>query len=290
MGTRIEPTISGQASEKLTSDDSVHDPRETDDLLAELMPGHAGPRPDPTLEELAALENEVDNWLHPPTKVETAPAEPAPPLVDMPDHPAVPDLRQAAAPHKRRPARWWMLAVAAVAALAAAAVLVNKPAPPEQAFEPVAASAPVPASVPAPVPAAAAIAAAPASKPPEMVFLDTPPAAASKASGAPAKPAGAEPVAAASQAGTPDDAAAVIKKPVKAKKNVTPKKSSVAKKKDPSPEQARRTRTWPSEQRASDARRLDAAVAECRARSRDPGACNIRVCDVLGRSHPACRD
>lgn len=36
--------------------------------------------------------------------------------------------------------------------------------------------------------------------------------------------------------------------------------------------------------------RLNAAMAACRANVRGPGQCNIRACDVLGNSHPACRD
>ena len=35
--------------------------------------------------------------------------------------------------------------------------------------------------------------------------------------------------------------------------------------------------------------RLNAALAACRARPHAPGECNLRACDVAGKSDPACR-
>jgi hypothetical protein len=40
----------------------------------------------------------------------------------------------------------------------------------------------------------------------------------------------------------------------------------------------------------TDRERLDNAIIQCNSNSRDPGACNLRACDVLGPSHPACRE
>jgi hypothetical protein len=49
------------------------------------------------------------------------------------------------------------------------------------------------------------------------------------------------------------------------------------------------TRTWPRERGDSITERMNAAVAACRARPHAPGECNLRACDILGSSDPACR-
>jgi hypothetical protein len=52
----------------------------------------------------------------------------------------------------------------------------------------------------------------------------------------------------------------------------------------------RRERQRGSRQRGeSITEKLNAAVAACRARPHAPGECNLRACDILGNSDPACR-
>ena len=287
MGTRIEPTISHHPGDELTTDDNVRVPPDAGDLgIAASQDADAST--DPTLAELAALESEVDNWLHPPAKAEAVAMEAEPARAEAHVEPATPDTPPPPAPGRKRPAAWWALGAAALAVIAGAVVLLDKPAAPGQALQPVAASTPAPS--PAPAQAAIAPLPPPPAPRPEMVFLEQPAAAGAKAAEPQAKPAGAEPAVKPQPRDTADTAVAAVKAPVKVKKTVAPKKAKPAKKTAPAPELAQRTQTWPPDRRASDAQRVEAARAACRARSRDPGACHIRVCDVLGSSHPACRD
>jgi hypothetical protein len=294
MGTRIEPTINHQSGFEPVIDDDIHVTPDAENPELSAAPAEPDASTDPTLAELAALENEVDNWLHPPAKAEPVALETEPAHADVPEQPAMPAAESPPAPRSKRPVAWWAVGAAALAAIAGAAVLMDKPAEPKRAFDQVAATTPT--AAPAPAQAAIAPVPAPPASKPEMVFLDQPAATGAKAvepkaAEPKATPAAAEPAGEPVQAGTGEKAVAAVKAPVKvARKTVAPKKAKPAKKTAPAPQLAQRTQTWPPDRRASDARRVEAARAECRARSRDPGACHIRVCDVLGSSHPACRD
>lgn len=302
MGTRIEPTISNPPVDALSADDTVPAWPDAGNPGTAASHVEADASTDPTLAELAALENEVDNWLHAPAKAGPAAIgpeplrgemrdEPEPARVDIVDAPARPDTPPPPAPRKKRPVGWWALGAAAFAAIAGAVVLLDEPATPGQPFAPAAASTPAPSAAPA----QAAIAPVPAPPPskPEMVFLEQPGTAVAKAAGPEAKPAGSDPAVKPQQPDTAGIAVAEPAAPVKAKKAVSPKKAKPVKKPAPAPEvrePEQRTQTWPPDRRSSDAQRVEAARAACRARSRDPAACHIRVCDVLGSSHPACRE
>lgn len=290
MGTRIEPTINHHPGDGPATDDNVHVPPDAGNLEPAASHGEADASTDPTLAELAALENEVDNWLHAPPKAEPVALEPEPAHVEAQAAPAMQDTQPPPAPGRKLPVAWWALGGGALAAIVGAVVLLDRPVSPEQAPQPVAASTPALSRAPSPAPAAiAAVPPAPAPRP-EMVFLEQPPKAGAKAAEPAAKPAQAEPAVKPRPRDAATTAAAAVKAPVKVKKTVTQKKAKPAQKAAPAPALAQRTQTWPPDRRASDARRVEAARAECRARSRDPAACHIRVCDVLGSSHPACRE
>ncbi|HEY0489727.1 MAG TPA: hypothetical protein VGD30_09470 [Telluria sp.] len=294
MGTRIEPTISHHPGAEPTIDDIIDVTPDAENPELPAQSAEADASTDPTLAELAALENEVDNWLHPPAKAEPVAMEAEPAHAEVREQPAAPAMQAPPAPRRKRPVAWWAFGAAALAAIAGAAVLMDKPAEPRQSFEQVAAT--TPAAAPAPAQAAIAPVPAPPASKPEMVFLDQPASTSAKAvepkAAEPTAMAGAaEPAGSPAQPGTVGKAAAAVKAPVKAaRKTVAQKTAKPAKKTAPAPQLAQRTQTWPPDRRDSDARRVEAARAECRARSRDPGACHIRVCDVLGSSHPACRD
>ena len=156
MGTRIEPTINHQSGFEPAIDDNVHVTPEAENPELSGEPAEPDANKDPTLAELAALESEVDNWLHPPAKAEPVALEPEPAHADVREQPAMPTAAPPPAPRSKRRVAWWAVGVAALAAIAGAAVLMDKPAEPRQAFEPVA------ATTPAAAPAQAAIAPVPA--------------------------------------------------------------------------------------------------------------------------------
>ena len=56
-----------------------------------------------------------------------------------------------------------------------------------------------------------------------------------------------------------------------------------------SSQRARAERRSQSRRGESITEKLNAAVAACRARPHAPGECNLRACDILGKSDPACR-
>lgn len=294
MGTRIEPTINHNPAAGLPIDQDVDVAPDAGNRAPVPAPGDTDASTDPTLAELAALENEVDNWLHAPVKAEPAAIEPEPlPAQEGPEPVPVraqeePPPRPPPAKRAKRPVAWWALGAGALAAIVGAVVLLDEPSKPGQALEPVVASTPAPS--PAPAQAAIAPVPPPSASKPDMVFLEQPPAAAAKAAEPQAKPAEDKPAIEPQQRNTVDSAVAAVNAPVKAEKPVAPKKAKPAKKPVRAPEPAQPTQTWPPDRRGSDARRVEAARAACRARSPDPGACHIRVCDVLGSSHPACRD
>ena len=110
---------------------------------------------------------------------------------------------------------------------------------------------------------------------------DSPPAVARVANAAPAKAMRA--------------AKAAPAKPKSVAKAAAAKAKPLAKKKKPTPNNATalaqrgETQTWPRPRGDSITERLNAAVAACRARPHAPGECNLRACDILGSSDPACR-
>ncbi|NML61154.1 hypothetical protein HHL21_08685 [Massilia sp. RP-1-19] len=70
--------------------------------------------------------------------------------------------------------------------------------------------------------------------------------------------------------------------PVAKKKKSTPPKATVFAQRGP-------IQNGPRVREESITERLNAAVAACRARPHAPGECNLRACDILGSSDPACR-
>lgn len=311
---------------------------------------------DLTLEELAALETEVDNWLRPAarpaaastvvepprmeaappmvavqppamaseppdTQVEPSPIAPAPPPVEVeprrmdPGPPQTesepsrmdvqlvsfePNLRELA-PRRPRRTLAWVISLGAIAAAFGAAMFVNQQEQAAPTPEVVASDLREPTTEPV-VPGPAS----PEWKPVDMVFLKQAPAAGAMVTapvetvepeleaveppaetGPPTAAEADEPLPTeppAAEVAAPSPAAAV---PVKPKKTVVPKKAASGAKKttlakaSPPPQTGRRL---------SDSERVNAAIAECHKTARDPSACNIRVCDVLGSSHPACRE
>jgi hypothetical protein len=76
-------------------------------------------------------------------------------------------------------------------------------------------------------------------------------------------------------------AKAAVKPALKKKRNKRKKAAALARHSKKYPAPPRRTATL--------AERVKAAVAACRARPHAPGECNVRACDVAGKSDPACR-
>lgn len=193
----------------------------------------------------------------------------------------------------------WVLGLGAVAAVVMAAMFLNQERKTDKTLELLAVSSRGGMDMPA-VPVVAPVA---EKKPSDMVFLKNP---------AQTEPAGAERPKAAAERATPPAGRAVPRaKPVAAKQRAAraatgpavarPAKASpgktkpTVKKKKPKPKKAtavaRRTetQTWPRRRGDSITERLNAAVRACRARPHGPGDCNLRACDILGSSDPACR-
>ena len=188
------------------------------------------------------------------------------------------DVRESLLPRWLYLALLWLLGLGAAAALAMGAMFVTQERETDKTLALLAANARADVAAPAAL-AAPAPAPSPQTKPTDLVFLSEPAKAATPSPAAvPAKPARAARAAAA-----PATRAA----PAKSK--------AIAKKKKPKPKQAtalaRRdaSRTWPRQRGASITEKLNAAVAACRARPHAPGECNLRACDILGSSDPACR-
>lgn len=110
-----------------------------------------------------------------------------------------------------------------------------------------------------------------------------------------APPPAVEQVAEAAPAKATPAAKAVPPKVKPVAKTATAKAKPAAKKKTPQPKKAAavvqrgETQTWPRKRGDSITERMNAAVAACRARPHAPGECNLRACDILGSSDPACR-
>lgn len=207
-----------------------------------------------------------------------------------------PDVRESLLPRWLHLSLLWILGLGAAAALVMAGMFVAQQRKADKTLELLAVSA---RSVDVPVtPAVAPLA---EKKPGDMVFL---PAAAQPTQTA-------QPLQPAQLAQTGErraDAVAQLASPAVAPppaKPIPPKAASVkaspakvkqiAKKKKPRAKKATaiagrgKTQTWPRRRGDSITERLNAAVAACRARPHAPGDCNLRACDILGSSDPACR-
>lgn len=93
---------------------------------------------------------------------------------------------------------------------------------------------------------------------------------------------------------TPTRAAQARPKPVVKKKKPKPRQGTALAQRGESQSWQRErergeSRTWPRRRGDSITEKLNAAVAACRARPHAPGECNLRACDILGSSDPACR-
>lgn len=256
-------------------DNAPHRPQDREPGLDAPAGRAADERHDPELDELAALEMQVDNWLSPPARAETVAPEPREPVEEPRPQPELrqrseapqasgePPFTPAGMPRGLKRALLAVLGLGAVGAAIGAAMFLNQPGQPDRAPEPVAGSARTIAVAPVTLPARP--------DPAPLVFLD-------EDEGGRAAAAAAPPAAPSAEGG---------KAGVGAPETVAPKQAVVRKKKETVV--AKRTPERRS-RRLTDAERVEAAVAECRATSTRPGGCNIRVCDVLGSAHPACRE
>ena len=181
----------------------------------------------------------------------------------------------------------WILGLGAAAALVMAGMFVAQQRKADKTLELLAVSA---RSIDVPV--TPAVAPPAEKKPSDMVFL---PAAAQPAQAPLARAQRADAVA---SVASPAVAPTLVKPlpPKAVSVNASPAKAKqVAKKKNPRAKKATavaqrgKTQTWPRRRGDSITERLNAAVAACRARPHGPGDCNLRACDILGSSDPACR-
>lgn len=230
--------------------------------------------------------------------------------MDFPEEPDFssfkPEVRESLLPRWLQLSPLWVLGFGAVAALIAAGMFLSQQRKTDKTLELLAASARSGLEVPA-IPVAAPLA---EKKPTDMVFLqnasqtgqaraDRPDAAAQSAKPAvlslAPKQGSARPtvpsLAPKQRRARADTRPAVAR----AAKAAPTKSKSIVKKKTPKRQKAtvlaRRSDTQPKPRRRGDSitERLNAAVAACRARPHAPGDCNLRACDVLGSSDPACR-
>ena len=220
-----------------------------------------------------------------------------------------PDVRESLLPRWLHMSLLWVLGLGAAAALAMGGIFVTQQRETDKTLELLAVSSRASVNAPA-VPVTAP---PPEKKPTDLVFLQPAPQSERAAATPPAR---ATPAAAVAPAVAPARAAvaATVKKratsPLAAKqgratrpgraaahiaKAAPAKAKQIAKKKKPKRNNATvlakrgETRTWPRRRGDSITERLNAAVAACRARPHAPGDCNLRACDILGSSDPACR-
>ena len=203
-----------------------------------------------------------------------------------------PDVRESPLPRWLHLSLLWLLGLGAAAALVMGGMFLTQQRKTDKTLELLAASSrgELPASAPA-APAVPVAASAGEKKAADLVLLPTP---ASK-----------QPPAAPPAAVNPVQDATVPANAAPAPRTAPVKPKQVAKKKKPKPKQgtalAQRgesqsfkrergeSRTWPRRRGDSITEKLNAAVAACRARPHAPGECNLRACDILGKSDPACR-
>lgn len=256
------------------------------------------------------------------------PASAADPGQDFPGEPDFtgfqPDVRESLLPRWLHLSIVWLLGLGAAAALVMAGMFVTQERKTDQTLELLAASSREERAAPA-VPAVASVG---EKKATDLVLLPTPETAAVPASVPAAQvPQGAV-VTMPAEGAVADIAPAVTPaappktKPVARKKKPKPAKQTTALAQQDDSQSWQRERddseSWQRERRASQAsqrerddnessqrerserrnfprrgesitEKLNAAVAACRARPHAPGECNLRACDILGKSDPACR-
>lgn len=223
--------------------------------------------------------------------------------LDFPEEPDFssfkPEVRESLLPRWLQLSPMWVLGFGAVAAVIVAGMFLSQQRKTDKTLELLAVS-----SRALNVPAAPAVAPLAEKKPTDMVFLQnagqTEPARAERTE--PAAAAAVRPATA--SAARPATSVAAKPARVKAKtgagvapiaKAAVAKAKPVAKKKSPKRKKVtavatrNKTQTWPSRRGDSITERLNAAVRACRARPHGPGDCNLRACDILGSSDPACR-
>lgn len=227
------------------------------------------------------------------------PSEPGQAFAAEPDFSRFnPDVRESLLPRWLQLSMLWILGLGAAAALVMAGMFVTQQRKTDKTLELLAVS-----SRSMDVPVIPAVAPMTEKKPSDMVFLP----AAEQAGSASADRANADPGRADDDAATGSRAApsaaagqrASSAKPAPARaasaKAPPAKTKQIARKKKPKAKQAAvlaqrgETQTWPRQHGESITERLNAAVAACRARPHAPGECNLRACDILGSSDPACR-
>ncbi|MCC6073443.1 hypothetical protein ACFSQU_00440 [Massilia sp. GCM10020059] len=203
-----------------------------------------------------------------------------------------PDVRESLLPRWLQLSLLWILGLGAAAALVMAGMFVTQQRKTDKTLELLAVS-----SRSMDVPVAPAVAPIVEKKPSDMVFLPAAEQVQAASAGRTNEAAGSADLAAVSA--SPAAPAAVARQrtsPAKAPAKASPAKAKQgAVKKKPKPRkstalaQRGKTQTWPRRRGDSITERLNAAVAACRARPHEPGECNLRACDILGSSDPACR-
>lgn len=185
-----------------------------------------------------------------------------------------PDVRESLLPRWLHLSLIWLLGLGAAAALVMAGMFVTQQRKTDQTLELLAATSRAELAAPA-MPVAASVGEKQAT---DLVLLPS--------HTTPKTPADAD-------AGPRPAAARADAAPVTRAAPAKPKQA--AKKKKRKPRQATalaqrgESRTWPARRGDSITEKLNAAVAACRARPHAPGECNLRACDILGSSDPACR-
>lgn len=262
-------------------------------------PGHAGRA------EFSGFMDERDERPHADRPARPA-SDPGQAFGSEPDFARFqPNVRESLLPRWLHLSLLWILGLGAAAALVMAGMFVAQQRKADKTLELLAVSA---RSMDVPVPPAVVPLAE--KKPGDMVFLPAAAQAAPPAQPAPtAQPARSAQPAKLPQAGaqradavsqvaspavappsakpSPPKAASVKAAPAKAKQ-IAKKKKARAKKATAIAGRGK-TQTWPRRRGDSITERLNAAVAACRARPHAPGDCNLRACDILGSSDPACR-
>lgn len=209
-----------------------------------------------------------------------------------------PDVRESLLPRWLQLSLLWILGLGAAAALVMAGMFVTQQRKTDKTLELLAVS-----SRSMDVPVVPAVAPMTEKKPSDMVFLpaaeQVDSASVDRANAAPgrADEAATDGSRPAPSAAARQRASSAKPAPARAASAKAPqaKAKQTARTKKPKPKQATvlaqrgKTQTWPRQRGESITERLNAAVAACRARPHAPGECNLRACDILGSSDPACR-
>lgn len=183
-----------------------------------------------------------------------------------------PDVRESLLPRWLHLSLIWLLGLGAAAALVMAGMFVTQQRKTDQTLELLAATSRAELAAPA-MQVAASVGEKQAS---DLVLLPSPATAKAPAD------AGPRPAAASADAAPVTRAAPAKPKQAAKKKKRKPRQATAL-------AQRGESRTWPARRGNSITEKLNAAVAACRARPHAPGECNLRACDILGSSDPACR-